>query len=428
MIPAPSALVLPAVLLAFASQAAPGELNGLYRSAEGAALVLFPAPPQPEQTALIELASGAVRVLTERNEDEFTFGPALAVPEPVQGSLIVLREPDGRIRGLLRQDSQGAEQQLARVSLRSEPAGFANGAVQLAGTLLVPEGPGPFPALVMLHGSEPEPREGNLGLALFLVSEGFATLIFDKRGVGASQAPNWEASFDEYAGDAAAGFAWLRARSEIDAVRIGYWGHSQGAWIAALAGARTPAAAFVVLECGGALDPIETTLWWGQRKLESEGRLTPAEIQACLDYRRRKFHVVAGTLSAAELEPFTAEARAARWFPHVTERLPAGPFGEANARYDPRPALESLSHCAVLALFAENDDHTPTPPSVAAARAAFERSRHPRAAVHVIPAANHGFFETKTGARMELELPTLERFAPGYTPLLTGWLKEATRR
>lgn len=422
-------LLVAAVGLALgtASSGMPQDLDGLYRSDDGAGLVLFPAPTQPGRTAMVELASGELRMLFPVVEDEYTFGPAIAVPEPVQGTLAIARDPDGQVRGVLRQDTGGAEREFARVGLREVPASFANGAVQLAGTLVLPAGPGPFPVAILLHGSEPERRQENLGIALLFASEGIGALVFDKRGVGESHAEHWQASFDEYARDAAAGFEWLRARPEVDARRIGFWGHSQGAWVAALAASRTKAAAFVVLECGGALDPIETTQWWLRRRLETQGRYGPEEIQALLAYRKRKFEVVAGRMSAMELEPFTAEARAAAWFPEITERLPDGRFWEANAAYDPRPALEGLGHCAVLALYAEHDDSTPSEASLAAARAAFERTRHPRAQVRLVHAANHGLFETEGGAPMERELSTLRRFAPEYAPLLLGWLKDATR-
>lgn len=420
-----AALLLAAALPVSAQQ----DRSGLYRAADGHRIVVFPAPPNPASTAMLELATGEVRMLFPREEggsEAFTFGPALAVPEPVTGTLLFARDDAGGVTGFVRQDAEAAPVRFERARGRREPVAFANGSVRLAGTLLVPEGLGPFPAVVMLHGSEPEPREGNLGMALFLVSEGFAALVFDKRGVGESKGGDWRASLDAYAGDACAAFEAIRAQPGIDARRSGYWGHSQGAWVAALAAVRTQDAAFAVLECGGALDPVETTLWSTRRLLESTTSFTPDEIEALLEYRRRKFDVVAGRLTRAELEPYTAEARKQPWFARVTERLPDGPFWEANAGYDPRPALEGLGHCAVLALYAEHDDLTPTEPSVRAARAAFERAGHERAAVHVIPAANHGLFETRTGKRMQEELPTLQRFAPGYATLLIGWLKDVT--
>lgn len=406
----------------------PHDWIGLYRGADGGGLVLFPAPADPSLPALVEIESGAVRVLFAQGEDRYTFGPSLAVPEPVQGTILLERDAQGRLTGLRKQAPGGVERSFARADVRSEPLSFANAAVTLAGSLVLPEGSGPFPAVVMLHGSEAEPRAGNLGLALCLASEGIAALIFDKRGVGESVGADWQASFDEYAADARAGFQALRGRPEVDAARIGYWGHSQGAWVAALAGARTKEAAFVVLECGGALDTIQTTLWWSRRLLEARTTLTPAEIEAVLEYRQKKFDVVAGRMTLAELAPFTAQAREQAWFAHVGERLPDGRFWEANAAYDPGPALEGLGHCAVLALYAEQDDSTPSEPSVRALEAAFERAGHERCTVRVLPDANHGFFETKTGKRMEDELANLQRFVPGYPSILTDWLKDVTRR
>jgi hypothetical protein len=156
------------------------ELTGLYRSADGARLVLFPAPQDASQTAMIELDSGQVRVLFPVGEDEFSHGAALAVPEPVAGTVTVERGSGGKVRGVVRIDLEtDREQRLAHVELGMVPASFANGAATLAGTLLVPEGDGPFPGIVMLHGSEPETRNGNIGLALFLAAEGFAKLRVD---------------------------------------------------------------------------------------------------------------------------------------------------------------------------------------------------------------------------------------------------------
>ena len=46
-------------------------------------------------------------------------------------------------------------------AFRQEDVQFANGDVMLAGTLLIPNGDGPHPALAMMHGSGPAPRMGN---------------------------------------------------------------------------------------------------------------------------------------------------------------------------------------------------------------------------------------------------------------------------
>src|SRR5207237_4135224 len=108
---------------------------------------------------------------------------------------------------------------------REERVEYANGAVRLAGTLLTPFGKGPFPAVVMVHGSNAQPREPYLFLgADYFARHGIAALIYDKRGVGESTG-KWEgASFDDLAGDALAGVSFLASRREIARRQIGLYG------------------------------------------------------------------------------------------------------------------------------------------------------------------------------------------------------------
>src|SRR5437867_3230351 len=60
--------------------------------------------------------------------------------------------------------------------------------VRLAGTLTLPPGPGPHPALVWVHGSGQAQRlTYRAPLVQTLVQAGLAVLSYDKRGVGESQ-------------------------------------------------------------------------------------------------------------------------------------------------------------------------------------------------------------------------------------------------
>src|SRR5262249_56194043 len=96
----------------------------------------------------------------------------------------------------------------------------------------------------------------------FLVSDyfahlGFATLSYDKRGVGQSTGTYTHdvnaQEFEKLAGDALAGVALLRTRPEIDRRRIGFWGISQAGWIIALAAGRSPDVAYSVVGSGPAV-------------------------------------------------------------------------------------------------------------------------------------------------------------------------------
>jgi alpha-beta hydrolase superfamily lysophospholipase len=133
---------------------------------------------------------------------------------------------------------------------------FNNGDVRLNYRLDVPQGPGPFGAIVFGHGSGQQTKDSCRHLADGFLSRGFATLCFDKRGVGQSTgtfvfvgARDSIPVFDDLASDIAAGVAFLRARPGIDPKRIGLAGVSQAGWIVPLA-AQKSSAAFMVLLVG----------------------------------------------------------------------------------------------------------------------------------------------------------------------------------
>jgi uncharacterized protein len=130
---------------------------------------------------------------------------------------------------------------LARSSRhREREVTFAAGEVQLAGTLILPPGPGPHPAAVLLHGAAGGQRDFCRLHADPIVAAGVAALIYDKAGHGLSggQEPS---IFDQ----ADAGEAAMRALAElpeIDAGRIGLAGFSNGMWSAPMVAARRGAA------------------------------------------------------------------------------------------------------------------------------------------------------------------------------------------
>jgi pimeloyl-ACP methyl ester carboxylesterase len=277
-----------------------------------------------------------------------------------------------------------------RADLVLEDVVFGNGKVRLAGTLILPEGKGPHPAVVLTHGSGPSTRATDAGLpmALFFAQQGLAALIYDKRGHGESTGPDGvSAPFRDLAQDAVAGVEALRARPDIDGDRVGLFGHSQGAWIAPLAASGSRHVAFVIMECGGGVTPMDQTDWYGRNLLRLKTELTPAEIEEALTFRRLKYTLAVTGKGKKEMEAALPAARRARWFPHVTERLPSQPFWRNNGGYDPAPALAAL-RCPVLVILGERDNYTPA----AATRTTLERAFRAGGAPHAIkiyPGANH---------------------------------------
>ncbi|MBC7237648.1 MAG: alpha/beta hydrolase, partial [Chloroflexi bacterium] len=125
----------------------------------------------------------------------------------------------------------------------------------LAGMLILPDGDGPFPCLVLhsLDGLMPRWEPGDA-----LAEKGWAAFTYDKRGLGQSQGEFDRGPLDLLAEDAAAAGEMLRLRPEIDPRRIVLVGFGNGGYVGALAVSMTDAYAAAVLASGaydGALFP-----------------------------------------------------------------------------------------------------------------------------------------------------------------------------
>ena len=120
---------------------------------------------------------------------------------------------------------------------------LVNGKFELPGTLNLPKGAGPFPAVVLVHGSGPNDQDESIGadkpfkdLASGLASHGIVVFRYTKRtlkyGSGSSEDPAKLTVDDETISDARAALTLLAKQSEIDPARIFLLGHSLGGYLA----------------------------------------------------------------------------------------------------------------------------------------------------------------------------------------------------
>jgi uncharacterized protein len=163
----------------------------------------------------------------------------------------------------------------------------------LPATLTLPVGAGPFPAVVLVHGSGPNDRDETVGpnkpfqdLAWGLATQGIAVLRYDKRTRVHPQKMMALQSFtvkDETIDDARAAVALLRRTPGIEPKRIFVLGHSLGGMLVPRIGLAAPdqIAGFIVL--AGATRPLEDE-WVRQYEYlyGLDGQITPKE-QAELD-------------------------------------------------------------------------------------------------------------------------------------------------
>ncbi|RII11223.1 2,6-dihydropseudooxynicotine hydrolase [Streptomyces sp. YIM 130001] len=224
----------------------------------------------------------------------------------------------------------------------------ADDGTALAGTLTRPAGPGPHPAVLLLHGSGPLDRDGNTAkvrmnlarpLATALAARGIATLRYDRRGAGATPGDWRAAGFTDNRRDAATALRALAALPDVSDEAVGVVGHSEGALHAMSLAAREQPSAVVLL--AGYARSGETAVRWQARSV-LQGLPAPVRLL------RRPLGAVGNTVLKRVRRSRTDVARVlgapvnARWM-------------RENLAHDTRDDLVDIRHTPVLAVTGDKD-------------------------------------------------------------------------
>lgn len=409
---------------------------GVYRFRNGDHLMIDSFPDTPDTLFVTDVKSGQARAVFPRSESQFTGGPGLYVASPTRQTL-TFRDAGVKVVDL---DNVGrkAGAYAARVPIRREEVTFKNGDVTLAGTLvlLAAKVKGEkHPALVFTHGGGPQLREVYWGLGYLYAARGFVVLSYDKRGVGKSTG-NWgEASFEDLADDAVAAAKFLQARTDVAANQIGFWGQSQGGWIAPLAASRFPDAAFAIALSGGGLSPAETELFDTEYELLKAG-YAANEVSDALAFQKLKNEIIASPLSDARWDEYAKArviAKDKKWFrqPGIDIRGPEkrdDPFWTHMRRfyaYDPAPTLRA-SRAPLLAIFGELDTPEGVKANVRAIKQILDQAGRRDYIVKVYPNGSHNLMEVPPDNPNELV--RLRRFPPGLFETMVDWTTTQLRR
>jgi pimeloyl-ACP methyl ester carboxylesterase len=423
---------------------------GAYRFRNGDYLLIDSFADTPDTLWVTDVKSGEARAMFPRSETQFTGGPALRVVSPTRRTLTFrgagVHVVDLDIKG--RQSGAYA----IRSPIRMEEVTFKNGDVTLAGTLMTPASPMPAskasrrPAIVFTHGSGPVVREVMWGLGYLYAARGFVVLSYDKRGAGKSTG-NWRAaSFEQLADDAVAAARFLQSRNEVDPKQIGFWGLSQGGWIAPLAASRFPDAAFAIALSGGGMSPAETELFDTEYELSKAG-YTANEIADALTFQRLKNDIIAlpsSPSSNAKWEQYAKlrlTAKDAKWFRQPGIDIfgpekrddPFWTFMRRSYLYDPAPALRA-SHAPLLAIFGELDTPKGVQANVRAIRQILDQRDQANPGskarrdylVKVYPNGSHNLMEVPPDNPNEQV--RLKRFPPGFFETMVDWTTTQLRR
>lgn len=363
-----------------------------------------------------DLESGLLAVVEARGNDRFASG------DSIEASF--LRGPDGTIREV-RWRRIGENVSATPISLTFETIAFTSGDATLEGTLVLPGGEGPHPAVVIQPGSSWILRESaeSLETAITFAAYGIAGLAYDKRGYGSSSGATL-VSFDVTASDAAAAAEALTDRFDVNPDWIGIWGLSQGAWIAPLAAMRSDAIRYVVLVGAPGTSPARQEIQRARNRAIAE-RLSPEDVAAVTRFQELSFRYGDTGLGWEEYARARAAAEGRPWLRWVWAPTEPGfdnfGWGRLNGSYNPLPALLALRE-PVLGLWGEHDVNVDPEVHRSLFEVVLDAAGNRDFTLMIVPGADHVLQVATSRASADVQ----DRIAPGVWDTVARWVRERT--
>lgn len=341
---------------------------GIYRLARGGLASVF---VNQGYLRVLEYGNGEYRALRKQSPGVWVGGPGATVFSPVSVRLQVLGT------GRVAVDGQTG----TLIPLTDRPVGFSDGSVHFTGRVLLPAGPGPFPGVVIVPGSERANRWTYDLWAYFYAAHGFAVLTYDKRGVkgsgGIYSASASTANLQLLASDAVAALNALRREPQIAATRVGLAGASQAGWVIEMATARSSAVSFAVLQSAPAMSVGRQLAY---QFITNSGRVDP---------------------------------------PPTDTQIQTALSGKPDSGYNPRSDIASLQ-IPVLWQLGAVDRRMYTPETVSDLQQITASGGH-AFTVDVYPGGAHSLRMTANGLISEER--SSPGFCPGVFPDLAAWLQ-----
>lgn len=205
----------------------------------------------------------------------------------------------------------------AETQYQSRDISFAGAAGDsLSGSLTLPNGKGPFPAIVLLGGSERLDRTGiyNWANADAFVEQGIAVFSFDSPGRGKSEGNRWGRTHEERTSDALAAISAIASRPDIIEESIGLYGVSEGGVIAFRAASLSKSVAFAITISAPAV-PFESNVDNKVRTLCMLSGLQGEPLDKLVTFNRMTVALARGSnmIDAIELTKTVEEWNDPKW-------------------------------------------------------------------------------------------------------------------
>ena len=312
----------------------------------------------------------------------------------------------------------------------------------LAGTLTMPTGDGPHPAVLLISGSGQQDRDSSVFghkpfwvIADHLTRQGIAVLRMDDRGTGKSTGVRLDLTSLIFAQDVEAGVEFLASQSDIDAKRIGLIGHSEGGMIAPIVASQRSDVSFLVLLAGPGVNGLEVLTQQNYDILKASGISTEDLEPLKVAYR--------GAMSY-ESTPEEAYKHAVELI-KIQAKSGSEPLSQSKIEESARKLLMSKGKAwlktfltlepseyltkvksPVLALNGSLDLQVSAAVNLAAIEKSLKAGGNQDFTVQSLEGLNHMFQQAQTGLVSEYEIIE-ETFNPKALNVMTDWILLKTK-
>ncbi len=310
---------------------------------------------------------------------------------------------------------------------------FNSGSFKVVGDLKLPEGQGPHPVILFVHGSGPTNRtsgSGYLPLMEIMLSAGYATFAWDKPGTGASSGQLDESRLIEQRSQIVLdAIETMKSHPSIEKTRIGLFGTSQAGYIMPVVLSKSKDISFMIaVGCPGESGADQGTYLLTRKAVcaglpekdaKDFGKLLSA-IERAQTYKqyaesKKKLISLLTVSSLTELGLSTRIKPIAEW---QADDL----TGLYTYYWNPMELVKKVK-IPVLVLFGEKDAQADPVQGTKAYNKALKKAGNTNYRVEIIPGADHSLFLSETGCLKEQQKNSLKRYSPVYLGILKEWLK-----
>ncbi len=315
------------------------------------------------------------------------------------------------------------------VAIEHKTITFVSRGARLTGTLYYASGARHRPAVVVLHGASSP--SSNLPLYRhfeeMLPPLGINVFVFDRRGSGDSEGRRQDSyNFDILAEDGRAAARALASDPRVDASRIGYWGISQGGWLALLAASKENKASFAIAVSAPMTTPDVQMNFAVANILRIKG-YSDSVIDQAVDARNKVDDYLRGQVDGTIAQKALDAVRRQPWFPliYMDDKLEAPEESSwlKQMQFDPMAILDDV-RAPILFVYGQADPWVPV--ELSRERLESLSERHANIEIRIVDGSDHTMMQG-VDPKNQIDpkfFPSEAPDSPAYFALLGAWFAQ----